>query len=45
MFCLGLVLLFSLYVRKVKGAILISIVAMTVVAIIVEKVAEIGPTG
>jgi len=42
-FCLGLILLFSLHVLKVKGAILITIVTMTVVAIIVEKVAEIGP--
>ncbi len=43
-FCLGLVLLFALYVRQVKGAILISIVVMTVIAIIVEKVASVGPT-
>ncbi len=43
-FCLGLILLFALFVRGVKGAILISIVAMTVVAIIVEKVADVGPT-
>ena len=43
-FCLGLVVMFSLYVRRVKGAILISIVAMTLVAIVVEKVADIGPT-
>jgi len=43
-FCLGLVLMFALHVRRVRGAILISIVAMTVVAIIVEKVAGIGPT-
>ena len=42
-FCLGLVVMFALFVRKVKGAILISIVSMTVVAIIVEKVADIGP--
>lgn len=43
-FCLGLVVMFSLYVRKVRGAILISIVLMTLVAIVVEKVADIGPT-
>ena len=43
-FCLGLALMFSLYVRGVKGAILISIVVMTVVAIIVEQIADIGPT-
>ncbi|WP_432477510.1 NCS2 family permease [Nocardioides sp. GXQ0305] len=43
-FCLGLALLFSLYALRVKGAILISIVVMTVVAIIVETVADVGPT-
>ncbi len=43
-FCLGLALIFSLYVLRVKGAILISIVVMTVVAIIVETIADIGPT-
>jgi len=49
-FVLGLVLLVALWVRQVKGAILISILAMTVVAIVVEKVAGRGsaqesPTG
>jgi adenine/guanine/hypoxanthine permease len=43
-FCLGLALLFSLYALRVKGAILISIVVMTVVAIVVETVADVGPT-
>ena len=43
-FCLGLVVMFCLYVRHVKGAILITIVAMTLVAIVVEKIADIGPT-
>lgn len=43
-FVVGLVLVVSLYVRKVKGAILISIAVTTVVAIIVEKIAEVGPT-
>ncbi len=43
-FCLGLALLFSLFVRGVKGAILITIAVMTVVAILVEQVADIGPT-
>lgn len=43
-FCVGLVLMFALYVRNVRGAILISIVTMTVVAIIVETIADIGPT-
>lgn len=42
-FVIGLLLLVALWVRKVKGAILISIVLMTVVAIIVESVAKIGP--
>jgi len=43
-FCLGLALLFALFVRGVKGAILITIAVMTVVAILVEQVADIGPT-
>jgi len=42
-FCLGLVLVFSLHVLKVRGGILISIVVTTIVAIIVEALAEIGP--
>jgi AGZA family xanthine/uracil permease-like MFS transporter len=42
-FCFGLVLMFALHVRKVRGAILISIVVTTVVAIIVEALADIGP--
>jgi len=44
-FGVGLALIIALWVRKVKGAILISIVVMTVVAIIVEKIADIGPAG
>lgn len=43
-FCLGLLLMISLFVLKVRGAILISIVATTVVAIIVEALAKVGPT-
>jgi AGZA family xanthine/uracil permease-like MFS transporter len=43
-FVIGLVLVIALYVARVKGAILISIVATTIVAIIVEKVADVGPT-
>ncbi|MEO5663452.1 MAG: NCS2 family permease [Nocardioides sp.] len=43
-FVIGLVLVIALYVRKVKGAILISIAVTTVIAIIVEKVAKVGPT-
>ena len=42
-FCLGLALTFSLFALRVRGAILISIVSMTVLAIIVEAVADIGP--
>ncbi len=42
-FALGLVLVITLWVRQVKGAILISIVFTTIVAIIVEAVADVGP--
>ncbi len=42
-FCLGLLLMGVLVARKVRGAILIGIVATTVLAIIVEAIAEIGP--
>lgn len=41
-FFFGLLLLIGLYVLKVKGAMLISIVAATVVAIIVEAVSNLG---
>jgi len=44
-FAVGLVLMVTLYVRNVKGAILISILATTVLAIIIEAIAEIGPAG
>ena len=44
-FLAGLLLVVALWVRKVKGAILISIVATTVLAIIVEQIAKIGPSG
>src|SRR4029450_6626362 len=43
-FVFGLVLVIGLYVRQVKGAILISILATTGFAIIVEKIADVGPT-
>lgn len=43
-FGLGLVLIIALWVRKVKGAIIISIITMTVVAFTVEAVANVGPT-
>ena len=43
-FCLGLVLVFVLHALKVRGGILISIAVTTVVAILVEAAAEVGPT-
>jgi AGZA family xanthine/uracil permease-like MFS transporter len=43
-FVLGLLLTLVLFVRKVKGAILIGILATTVLAIIVEAIAHIGPS-
>ena len=42
-FAVGLLLVIALWVRRVKGAILISIVVTTVLAIIVEAVANVGP--
>ena len=42
-FGFGLILMIALLVKKVKGAILISIIAATVLAIIVEKAFKIGP--
>ena len=49
-FAIGLVLVIALWVRRVKGAILISIIATTIVAIVVEQVGKLGsvvdsPTG
>ncbi|RKN03650.1 NCS2 family permease [Streptomyces radicis] len=41
-FCVGLLLTFALLARRVKGAILISIVATTVLAIVVNAVADIA---
>src|SRR6188472_3684972 len=43
-FALGLGLIITLWVRKVKGAIIISILAMTVVAFVIEAIANVGPT-
>ena len=43
-FVVGLLLMSVLVVRRVKGALLIGIVATTVLAIIVEAIADIGPT-
>jgi AGZA family xanthine/uracil permease-like MFS transporter len=42
-FVVGLILIIVLWVRKVRGAILIAIVATTVLAIVIEAVAKIGP--
>jgi adenine/guanine/hypoxanthine permease len=44
-FAFGLVLVIVLWVMKVRGAILISIVVSTVVAIIVESIANLGAGG
>jgi len=41
-FLIGMVLLITLHVWKVKGAMLISIIAATVLAVIVEAVAHVG---
>ena len=43
-FVFGLLLLIVLYIRRTRGAMLISIVATTVVAVIVESVLKIGST-
>jgi AGZA family xanthine/uracil permease-like MFS transporter len=42
-FVLGLILVIILFVRKVKGALLISIVGMTVVSVILEAIVKNGP--
>ena len=42
-FCVGLLLTSVLVVRKVKGALLIGIVVTTILAAIIEAVADIGP--
>ena len=43
-FILGLLTIIVLMVRKVRGAILIGIVTGTVLAVIIEEIAEIGPS-
>jgi len=43
-FVLGLLLTLVLFVRRVKGAILIGILVTTVLAIIVEAIAKVGPS-
>ncbi|MBC7868981.1 NCS2 family permease [Candidatus Saccharibacteria bacterium] len=42
-FAIGLIITITLYVKKVKGAILISIVLTTIIAIVVEMLVKIGP--
>ncbi|WP_027859926.1 NCS2 family permease [Marmoricola sp. URHB0036] len=44
-FCFGLALVISLWVLRVKGAILISIIVTTVVAMIVEAIGSFGAGG
>ncbi|MFC6704048.1 NCS2 family permease [Flexivirga alba] len=44
-FCVGLILVIGLYVRKLKGAILIAILATTVLAVIVEAIGHQGAQG
>lgn len=41
-FAVGLLLMLALWVRQVHGAILVSILVMTVVAVVLESVAEVG---
>jgi AGZA family xanthine/uracil permease-like MFS transporter len=42
-FLVGLALVITLWVRRVRGAILISIIATTILAMIVEAIGDIGP--
>ncbi|HEX2806456.1 MAG TPA: NCS2 family permease [Kineosporiaceae bacterium] len=44
-FCLGVLLTLALLVRRVKGAILLSIIAMTILAVIIEALATIKSWG
>lgn len=44
-FIFGLLLMVALWVRKVRGAILIGIVAATVLAVVVEAVGDLGKVG
>jgi len=44
-FCVGLLLMIALWVRKVRGAILIAIVVTTVLAVIVEALGDLGKAG
>jgi adenine/guanine/hypoxanthine permease len=42
-FCVGLVTVIVLYVRKVRGALLIAIIVTTLLAAIVQAIADVGP--
>ena len=42
-FVIGLLLAITLMVRKVKGALLISILVATVLAVVIEAIAKVGP--
>ncbi|MGQ4333126.1 NCS2 family permease [Streptomyces hayashii] len=44
-FCLGVLLTVGLLARRVKGAILISIVTMTVLAVVIDALADVGSWG
>ncbi|WP_319804603.1 NCS2 family permease [Nocardioides malaquae] len=44
-FCLGLLLMIALWVRQVRGAILIGIVVATVLAVIAEAIGDLGAAG
>ena len=44
-FCFGLVLVIALWVRKVRGAILISIVVSTVLAVVIQAISDQGSAG
>jgi len=43
-FAVGLALMVALFVLRVRGAILISILAATVLAVVIEAVAKVGPS-
>lgn len=43
-FCIGFLVMIVLHIRKVPGAILIGIVFGTILAVIVEAIAKVGPT-
>ncbi len=42
-FCFGLVLTLVLFIRRVPGAILIGIIAATVLAVVIDKVVKVDP--